>query len=198
MRIGLLGPTDDEDAFREAVTFLLTDAEADRVIFLGEGEMAQRAIDGWAQELAGDDPEESFLERAAALAIGGRPDELEALLARDAEVARLGAIRKLPPPPARAVEMLDDRLVLFVHDKSVLDEEDIANANIIVYGKASESDLRRFGRRVFFTPGPLRGGRVGLLEAADDGVTLGLYDLAGVPIWRESLAQLGTKVMVSS
>ena len=88
-------------------------------------------------------------------------------------------------------------MVLFVHDKSILDEEDIANASLIVYGKASESDLRRFGRRAFFTPGPLAGGRVAVLESSDDGATIALYDLAGVPLWREALAHAATKVTVA-
>lgn len=196
MRIGLLGPTDDEAAFREAALFLLGDAEADQVVFLGDGETAERAIAAWSREL-GSDPEIAFLDRAAALAADGTPQQLFALLEKDAELARLAAIRKLPPPPARAVEMLDDRMVLFVHDKAILDEEDIANAHLIVYGKASESDLRRFGRRAFFTPGPLAGGRVGVLESSEDGVTVALYDLGGVPLWRETLAQAATKVTVA-
>lgn len=196
MRIGLLGPTDDEAAFREAVLFLLADAEADQVVYLGPGEIAERAIEAWSREM-GADPERAFLDRVAVLARGGTPQELFALLEKDNEVARLAAVRKLPPPPARAVEMIDDRMVLFVHDKAILDEEDIANAHLIVYGKAGESDLRRFGRRAFFTPGPLAGGHVGVLEASEDGVTVALYDLAGVPIWREALAQAATKVTVA-
>lgn len=196
MRIGLLGPTDDEAAFREAALFLLGDAEADQVVFLGDGETAERAIATWSREL-GSDPEIAFLDRAAALAARGTPDQLLALLEKDAELTRLAAIRKLPPPPARAVEMVDDRMVLFVYDKAILDEEDIANAHLIVYGKASESDLRRFGRRAFFTPGPLAGGRVGVLESSEDGVTIALYDLGGVPLWREALAQAATKVTVA-
>jgi len=48
-------------------------------------------------------------------------------------------VRRLPPPPARAIEMIDDRVVLLVHDKAVLDEEDIANAHLIVYGKRSRT-----------------------------------------------------------
>jgi len=195
MRIGLLGPTDDDAAFREAALFLLGDAEADQVVFLGEGATAERAIRAWSAEL-GADPEAAFLDRAAALAPSGTPQQLFALLEQDAEVARLTAIRKLPPAPARAVEMLDDRMVLFVHDKAILDEEDIANAHLIVYGKASEADLRRFGRRAFFTPGPLAAGRVGVLESSEDGVTVSLYDLSGVPLWREALAQAATKVTV--
>lgn len=198
MRIGVIGPAEGvASEFREAVSFLLGDADAEHVVYLGAGEFVEGAIDAWARELGGDDAEATFLERAARLACSGRPDEIEDLLEADAALARLEFVRKLPPPPARAIEMMDDRVVLFVHDKAVLDEEDIANAELIVYGRASESDLRRFGRRTFFTPGPLRGGRVGVLEASEGRVTISLYDLTGIPVWRQSMAPKSTKVTVA-
>lgn len=198
MRIGVVGPAeDDEEGFREAVSFLLADAEADQVVYLGAGEFIERAIASWARELGGEDAEGAFLRRAVELTTEGTPEAIEALLEIDASLARLGQIRKLPEPPARAVEMMDDRMVLFVHDKAILDEEDIANAQLIVYGRGSESDLRRFGRRTFFTPGPLKQGRVGVLETSGDGVTVSLYDLSGVPVWRESVAQTVSKLTVA-
>jgi hypothetical protein len=198
MRIGVIGPADGvEEEFREAVSFLLGDADVEQVVYLGTGEFVERAIKAWALELGGEHAEDSFLERAALLARQGRPEDIEHLLEVDASRSRLEFVRKLPPSPARAIEMMDDRVVLFVHDKAILNEEDIANAQLIVYGRANESDLRRFGRRTFFTPGPLHGGRVGVLEASEDRVTVSLYDLAGIPVWRESVAPKATKVMVA-
>ena len=199
MRIGLLGPTEEDQAgFREAVSFLLADVEADQIVYLGRGEFADRAIDAWVRELAGDDAERAFLARAAQLATEGSPAQIEALLETDAAISQLARIRKIPAPPARAIEMLDDRVVLFVHDKSILDEEDIANAHLIVYGRGSEADLRRFGKRTFFTPGPLEGGRVGVLESSDDGTSVALYDLSGMPVWREPIVAPGSKVIVAT
>lgn len=199
MRIGLLGPAEDDQAgFREAVSFLLNDAEADQVVYLGHGEFVERALEAWMRELGGEDAEAAFLARAAALAASGTPAEIDALLESDEAMSQLGRIRKIPPPPARAIEMLDDRVVLFVHDKGVLDEDDIANAQLIVYGRGPEADIRRFGKRVFFTPGPLRGGRVGILESSSDGTSLALYDLSGMPVWREPIGAAGSKVIVAS
>jgi hypothetical protein len=198
MRIGLLGPSEDVAGFREAVSFLLADAEAEQIVFLGDGEFAERAIDAWAREIGGEDVEAGFLGRAAELARAGSPAQIEALLEGDALVEQLARIRKIPPPPGRAVELLDDRVVLFVHDKAVLDEDDIANAHLVVYGRGPGADIRRFGRRIFFTPGPISGGHVGVLESGDDGVSIALYDLSGMPVWREALAAPASKVTVAT
>jgi hypothetical protein len=183
---------------REAVEFLIGDAACDQAIYLGVDDTIDRVVADWATELLGGvHIEEAFLDRVAELAPAGSAADLERLLAADATARRLDAVRKIPPPPARAVEMLDDRILLVVHDKAVLDEEDIANAHLIVYGRARRSDLKRFGPRYFFTPGPLSAGRVGLVELADAGhVELALYDPSGVPLWRETLERRTGRIVV--
>ena len=95
--------------------------------------------------------------------------------------------------------MIDDRIVLVVHDKSVLDEEDIANASLVVYGQSKEILLKRFGPRYFFTPGPLRAQKVGVIEREDDGrLAVAAFAPSGTPLWREVLAGKGVKVTVST
>jgi len=201
MRIGLLGPADgDEQALREAVEFVLGDVEVDQAIYLGaDDDTIGRVIRAWAREIIGSDPtEDVFLNRAVQLAVAGTPEEIEELLGAEASLRRLSTIRKLPPPPARAVEMLADRFILAVHDKSVLDEEDIANANLIIYGRSEEAQLKRFGPRYFLTPGPLRDGKVAVLDVEDDGqISIALFDTSGIPVWREKMARRTSKVNVA-
>ncbi len=199
MRIGLMGPADgDEATFRVAAEFLLGDASVDRVIYLGQDGVAARVADAWAREITGGSGM-TFEDRAAALAVDGSPDAIAALLRADREARKLGSICTLPPGPSRAVEMVDDRIVLLVHDKSVLDEEDIANASLVVYGQSKEALLKRFGHRYFFTPGPLRGQKVGVLEREDDGrIAVAAYAPSGAPLWREVLAGKSVKVTVST
>jgi hypothetical protein len=182
---------------REAASFLLGDAEADQVVFLGDGTFLERVLERWGLDL-GLDGGSKFLDRAMAAASTGEPRAIEQFLSEDAGARRIVDVRRLPDPPARAIELLDDRIVLLVHDKAVLDEEDIANAHVIVYGLSEEAQLRRFGKRAFFTPGPLASGRVGILESSEEGLTVALYDVSGMPVLRESLALGTARVVVSS
>lgn len=197
MRIGLIGPAHDLAVLREAAEFLLGDAEVDQAIYLGEDDAAREMARAWAAELRGDD-NRPFLEVAVDVAASGTSDAIEALLDIDEQVTRLDAIRTLPPAPARAVEMIGDRIVLVIHDKKVLDEEDIANAAVIVYGRSQEMLLKRFGPRYFFTPGPLEQGRVGLIDLEEDGrIAVAAYAPSGEPLWREVLQGRKGKVSVS-
>lgn len=211
MRIGLLGPATPKGtaagangkqaaAIREAIEFLLGDLECDQVIYLGpDDDGLGEVLDRWASELRnGDASEERFLEEAAALALEGAPKAIRGLLEADAWVARMERVRKLPPAPARAVEMLADRILLAVYDKSILDEEDIANAQLIVYGRSKEAQLRRFGPRYFLTPGPAGASKVAVLELEGDGnVSLAMFETSGVPVWRETMARRTNKVNVA-
>ncbi len=201
MRIGLLGPAlGDEAALRDAVEFLLGDAGVDQAIYLGEDEdTIERVMHAWAREIFGGEPgQDAFLERAVQLARAGTAEQIEELLSAEASLRRLAAIRKLPPSPARAVEMIADRIVIAVHDKSILDEEDIANAALIVYGKSDKAELRRFGTRYFLTPGPAADGRVALLEVEEDGgVSIALFETSGLPVLREKMARRTAKMNVA-
>lgn len=199
MRIGLLGPArGNEAALSDAVEFLLGDVGVDQGIYLGDDDAIERVIASLARESFGGEPTtDAFLERAVQLASEGTAEQIDALLEAEASLRRLSAIRRLPPPPARAVEMVGDRIFLAVHDKSILDEEDIANAALIVYGNAKEAELRRFGPRYFLTPGPVGAGRVALLEVeSDGGISIALFETSGLPVWREKMARRTSKMHV--
>jgi hypothetical protein len=200
VRIGVVGPAaDDVDGLRSAASRLLQDVGADQVIYLGVDDAMDRVVGDWAVEVMGSkDAAAAFLERAARLALQGTPDAIRSLLEADARLQRLRALRRLPPPPARAVEMIEDRIVIAVHDKAILDEEDIANAHVIVYGKGSKPLIKKFGPRCFFTPGPLSEGHVGVIEVERDGrMAIQLCDVSGKQVWKEHLQGRGPKIMVS-
>ncbi len=198
MRIGFIGPADgDVDALQEALAFLLGDAGADSVIYLGEDDTGDALAARVARAATGG-ADASFLGAAAEVALSGDAGQIDALLSAEEDLQRLDALRILPPPPMRAVEMLDDRIVLLVHDKAVLAEDDIVNASVIVFGRSKAMLLKRFGTRYFFTPGPLADGQVGLLEREGDGrLAAAAFDVSGRPLWREVLQWRTSKVMVA-
>ncbi len=111
----------------------------------------------------------------------------------------LAKLRVVPRPPARSVEMVADRVVLVVHRKSDINEEDLINASVVVYGNGPELQFKRFGPRCFFSPGPLEQGKIGLLEESSDdgGVVLQAFELDGTMLWSEPVHGRGAKVMVS-
>ena len=194
-RIGLIGPAQAEPALSRALELLLGDPAVRQVIYLGADEAPHELVAEWARKGLG---EQDFLRNGVDLACEGSADQIAALLSEERQVSRLQRIRALPPPPARAIEMMDRFLVLAVHDKAVLDEDDIANAHVIVYGRADEPAFSRFGPRCFFTPGPLSGGHVGCLELLQEGLLeVRLLDLDGAVRMREPLQSGGGKFVVT-
>ncbi|HEY2735695.1 MAG TPA: hypothetical protein VGI70_16975, partial [Polyangiales bacterium] len=137
MRIGIIGQAGESaDELRRAIDLFLTDSQVKQIIYLGDDTAVDAVLSAFARENLGED---EFLRRGAALACAGSADDIEGLLAEDRAAQRLSLLRRLPPPPARAIEMLEKWIVLAVHDKAILDEDDVANAHVIVYGKAPEA-----------------------------------------------------------
>lgn len=198
MKLGFVGPANgNQELLQEALELLVSDMAVDQAVYLGLDQLVDEVVSSWAAEIGGKEP---FLDRVVTLAQSGGANEIDELLSRDGAVTRLDCVRRLPPPPARAVEMIEDRIVTIVYDKALLDEEDIANSTLLVYGKSKEAALRRFGARYFFTPGPLSGGKIGVVEAEKEGhVVVALFAPSGAPLWREALQSRGTtKVVVTS
>lgn len=198
MRIGLIGPAaSDVAALRHAVHTLLVGGGVDRVVYLGADGALDALADAWTAALAGtgDAPFES---RALELALRGSGSEIRALLAAETNTRRLTQLASLPPPPSQALEMLDDRFVLLTHDTAGLDEDDIANAQVIIYGAGKQMTFRRFGPRAFFTPGPLADGCLGIVETDFEGrLTITALAKDGSIALRESLAGRATRVSVT-
>lgn len=170
MRLGILGPAhDDLIGLARAAQFLLDEAHAEKVIYLsGDGAM-DRVVASWARELVGANPSgEALFKRAAARCARAAPADIEKFVDCERARLRLGVFTSLPSSESRTIEILDGRVVVFVHDKAVLDEEDIAAAQILVYGKSQAPLIKRVGARVFVTPGPI-GTPTGGAALLDDG-----------------------------
>jgi hypothetical protein len=186
MRLGFIGPSRGDIAgLRALAELLLFDVGVARVIYLGADDALDRASKGWPERLGAPVDEAAFLTEAAVLAPDAPAEAIEALLDRDRRLHRLADLAALPPPPARAVEMFDDRVVLMVYDKGVLDEDDVANATAIVWGNSPEAQLRPIGPRAFLTPGWITapaGPRVAVIERTPDALACALLNRDGKPV----------------
>jgi len=196
MRLGFIGPAKtDAVALEQAAKLLICDFEVDTLIYLGEDDALREFVA--AHESKEDDG--AIEERVAEIAAAGSPEEIQDVLRKLRGARYLGKLRVAPPAPTRAMEMLDDRIVLIVRNKSTIGEEDVINSNVVVYGDANELMFKRFGPRCFFSPGPLDTGHVGVLDDKSEtgGVVLKAVDLTGDVWWSEPIQGRGAKVMVA-
>ncbi|MFT3766121.1 MAG: hypothetical protein QM820_11485 [Minicystis sp.] len=170
MRLGILGPAnDDMIGLARAAQFLLDEAHAEKVIYLSDDGAMERVVVSWARELVGPNPSgEALFKRAAARCAKASPVEIDNFVESERARVRLGVFYSLPSGESRTIEILDGRVVVFVYDKATLDEEDIAAAQVLVYGKSKEPLIKRVGARVFVTPGPI-GSPSGGAAVLDDG-----------------------------
>jgi hypothetical protein len=172
MRLGILGPAmGDVIGLARAAQILLDEAHAEKVIYLADDGALERVVYSWASEIiGGENPSGGGLfKRAATRCAGAAPDEIDHFVEGERARLRLEVFVSLPSGERRTIEILDGRVVVFVYDKAVLDEEDIAAAQLLVYGKAREPLLRRVGARLFLSPGPI-GCPTGGSAVLDDGV----------------------------
>jgi hypothetical protein len=198
MRMGIIGTAVGATReLRQAIELFLSDPELKQIIYLGDDDAITQVVSLFAQEQLS---EEDFLRRGVELACRGTSAAIRQLLEADQDAQRVSLLRRLPEPPACAIEMLDKWIILAVHDKAVLEEEDVANAHVIVYGQAEQADYKRFGPRSFLTPGPLSKGLVGSVGLRPDGaLELNLLDLDGATVLAESLAPTAVgKVVIAS
>ncbi len=196
MRFGFVGPAESSSALLEqAVGQLVSELEVDTVVYLGSDE----AIRDFIAAQQRDQSEESFEQRVAEVAATGSPEEITEVVRSLRGARYLEKLRLLPQPPANAIEMLDDRIILLVREKSSLGEEDVVNSNVVIYGDAKELAFKRYGPRCFFSPGPLERGHLGILddEAEGGGITLRAIDLTGEVLWTEPIQGRGARMKVA-
>jgi hypothetical protein len=184
MRLGILGPAHgDLQALARGAQFLLDEARVEKVIYLSDDDAMDQVVAAWASGLVEDDPAEGTLfERAAVRGASASADELDSFVEREQARLRLKILVSLPRAPKRTIEILDGRVVLFVHDKAMLDEEDIAAAALLVFGRSAEPLVKRVGARTFLSPGPVTeaGGGRAVLDDTGGGIRVELHDGTGL------------------
>ena len=192
MRLGLLGPAgSDVGALGRAAEFLLNGARVHRAIYLGNDGALDRAVAAWARKLVGDDPsDEAAWRRAADVAVSGTSEQIDKFVQTERARLRLKSLEALPEEISRTIEMVGDRVAVLIHDKALLDEEDILAANLLFFGKSEAPLVRKIGARWFVTPGPIgcEGGGIAVVDDEGDEIMLTIYDSAGKASQKEALS----------
>jgi hypothetical protein len=170
---------------------LLNGAKVTRAIYLGADDALEDTVALWAESLVGADAsDEGVWERALRVVVDGSPEQIDAFLRGERARLRLKSLESLPTLELRSVEMFGDRVAVLIHDKALLDEEDIFSATFLVYGKGDGPLIKKIGPRWFLTPGPIGspGGGAIVLDDAEDEVVATLYDAEGRAARTEILA----------
>jgi hypothetical protein len=178
MRLGLLGPSPENDApLEQAARFLLHELAVDRAIYLGIDPALDRVVHRWAERLVEGDPGDAALfSRAAARCAVATAQEIEAFLEAERERRTLKVFESLPGDGTRVIELLGDKVVVMIYDKAHFDEEDILPASVLVFGKSEEPVVKQVGSRWFLAPGSFMGGGVMTLEDSEEGIRLAMFD----------------------
>jgi len=199
MRLGLLGPAhDQDDVLERTVRFLSKERLVHRAVYLGLDAALERVVGKLASRAVGDDPNVSAVwQRAAVRCARADPQELSSFLEAERERLSLMVFGALPGEDTRLVELLSGKVAVMIHDKALLDEDDIASATYLVFGKSDEPTVKPIGSRWFLSPGPLGPHGVMLLEDGPSGVELSLFDSECREVRRERLvAPTGARLKV--
>jgi hypothetical protein len=201
VRLGLIGPADENlAALARTAEFLLNGAKVTRAIYLGADEAIEDTVSLWAESLVGPDAsDEGVWSRAFGVVTSGTTEQLDAFLFAERARLRLKSLERLPPEELRTVEMFGDRVAVLIHDKALLDEEDIFSARLLIYGKSDGALVKAIGPRWFMTPGPVGGPGCGaiVLDDANDELVATVYDADGRASRTETLVSThATKMSV--
>ena len=189
MRLGLIGPAqDDDEALERGAQFLVREVGVDRAVYLDVDNGLERVVSRWAAELVGGDPsDDAVWQRAAERCAEAEPGEIDEFIAAEREREALKLFESLPGDGTRVIELLNGRVAVMIYDKSDLDEEDMLPATFLVFGASRQPLVKQVGSRWFLSPGTLEHFGLMTLEDREDGVHLTLYDSLGREIRRERL-----------
>ena len=120
------------------------------MVYLGVDGALDDVVEGWLEHLGAAAPLSLRLRMEPV--VDGDATAIDEEIAREEARLRLQRLHALPAEQSRAIEMVHDRLLLMIDDKTLLDEEDLLPASIIVFGRGDPA-TRRVGSRVFLCPG---------------------------------------------
>ncbi|MCK6590256.1 MAG: hypothetical protein HUU21_19495 [Polyangiaceae bacterium] len=192
MRLGVLGPAQgDLPALAVRVQRLLDEQHAEKVIYLADDDALEHIVASWARGIVGDDDmdEHAVFERAATRCTMASSEAIDEFVASERARLRLKVLVSLPET-RRLNELLGGRVALFVYDGDALNEDDLAGASLVVFGKSEEPVLKRVGARLHIAPGAIdsKTGGCALLDDGSGSIRIEIVSSSGEVTAREIMA----------
>jgi hypothetical protein len=155
---------------RARAQFVIDELRVARAVYLGADGALDELVRRWAGELVGGEPaDDAAWERAASACATASHDGIDAFLRAERRRQALRVLECLPHASARSIELFHDKVVaVLIHDKALLDKEDMLPAAILAFGRSSEPLVHRVGQRTFVSPGPAAHPRGGVAMLDDD------------------------------
>jgi hypothetical protein len=201
MRLALLGPAEGHtSALEAAARFLLSIKAVDRAVYLGIDGALDVIVRKWGSDLVGDNPsEDGVWRRAVRACFRADAATIDRYLEAERKRRALRIFESLPDADTRAVEMLGGALVVMIHDKGQLNEEDMLPARLLLFGKSRPAVVKQVGQRWFVSPGTFEEAGVLTLDDGDEGILLTQFDGACKEVRTEKLSiNRATKLRVGS
>jgi hypothetical protein len=194
MRLGLIGPAKrNPQVLRERAEFMLDELRVDRAVYLGVDGALDDMVTQWAKELVHGDPaDDAVWQRASRECAKGSSEQIREFLKAERSRQKLKCFESLPHANARTIEMFETVVAVLIHDKALLDEEDMLPASILVFGRSAEPVIHKIGFRCFLSPGPVthaNGGVALLCEEEGETVRASIYASDGKCVMTEVVAQ---------
>lgn len=176
MKLGLLGPATDSTSLEAAALGLKQKAGAERIVYLGPDQKLGELVEKWALSLVGEPAtEDALLSRATARCAAASSYQIDQFIRRERELAGLRIYESLAHGRARSVDILGGRVAVLIHDKALLEEDDILPASLLIFGKSPEPLIKQIGRRWFLSPGTFPVGGIMMVSDLNDELRVTTY-----------------------
>lgn len=188
MRLAFMGPSESDESLRRAAELLLGSLGAERVVYLGGDDRFERAVGAWFKELAPRGEQGVWDDARSLLEASATPERTQAWLKQEDARLRLRKLEVLPRQTRLSIEMLGSRMALLADDRERLSPEDLAEAQIVIYGKSPSPRARAVSNQWFVSPGELTDeSGLAIVEETGDSLRVTFYDPAGKVIGGETL-----------
>jgi hypothetical protein len=184
MRLALIGPATQDAAqsalLRKSAELLVGPLGADRAVYLGADDSFEHVVAAWHKTLT-PRGEAGVWDDVRALLLPGAPaTRAETWLKEEDARRKLRRLEVLPRATRMTIEMLGTRMAILVDDRERLRPDELAEAQIVIFGSSPAPRARAVAEQWFVSPGELsEEGGLATIEETGDSLRVTFYDPNG-------------------